>query len=271
MSEQADPTLRNPFPMLPYDEVTSSFLRESIRRGRFEDLEYRAYVNDLVFVEWYLTGGMSPDAGGISRAGASASVSKVAAKYPLAFDAVCRDLDKPTREEWSTRRPDHEDHDARIRWAARHRREWHHVAEHPTEPFTPPTDWPPIEDRPHFRSYRFPVYPYDGVRSTFIRAEIRRGSFEDKAYRRYVNRLVYVEAFTREPGRFEGHGYPPVRPWNIAARHPEAFDAVRRDLEAPTRADLVPIESMSRDPAEVERLDARHGREWRRIRESAPR
>lgn len=251
--------------------MTSEFVRDSIRHGRFEDLEYRSYVNDLVYVEWYRREGVHPDGSGISRAGAAAFFYRVAAKYPLAFDAVCRDLGASTRDEWSSGRPEDEDHDARIRWAARHRREWRHVAANRTEPFTPSTDWPPIEDRPYFRSYRFPVYPYDGVRSTFVRAEIRRGSFEDKAYRRYVNRLVYVEAFTREPARVEGSGYPPVRPWRIAARHPEAVDVVRRDLRAPIRADLVTVRSASRNPAEVERLEARHAPEWRRVQGSAPR
>lgn len=270
VTEEPATSVRHPFPRMPYDEVTSTFVRESVRSGRFEDPAYRSYVNDLVFVEWYLTGGVPATTTGISRAGASSSFYRVAVKYPLAFDAVCRDHDRPVRADWSTTRPAHEDHDARVRWAARHRREWHHVAENSTEPFTPPCEWPPVEERPPFRPYRFPVYPYDGVRSTFVRSEISRGSFDDEAYRRYVDRLVYLEAFTREPARFEGHGYPPVRPWRIAARHPEAFDAVRRDLGAPTRAELVTIQFAELDPEEVERREARHARGWRRVRESAP-
>lgn len=252
------------FPQIPYDEIESDFIRDEIRRGRFEDVAHRSYVNDLVYVEWFSTEGVSPGATGMSRAGATAWHWRIAAKFPKAYDSVRSEVGKPTRADltWGWRGT--EDEDARRHWAAQHRMEWTHVTSHPDREFELPADWQPIDERPLFLPYRFPVYPYDGVRAPFIIAKIRRGSFADLEFRRYVNRLIYIEAFTRDPAYVEGSGYPPVKPWKIAAAHPLAFDAVRRDLNAPTRAELVTVQS-SRPAEEVPKLERQHAAEWQRV------
>lgn len=63
----------------------------------------RTYVNDLVSVEWYTVDGVHPEAGGISRAGATRLLWRFATAYPEAFDAVRRELGAETREayEWT--------------------------------------------------------------------------------------------------------------------------------------------------------------------------
>lgn len=255
----------NLFPRIPYDEVTSQFVQDEIRRGRFYDLDHRSYVNDLVYVEWFSTGERPPHMGGISRASMHAFHWRIAAKYPKAYDTVRSELGKRTRADLTWDGQVTEDEDARRRWAAQHRAEWVHVARHTDTEFEPPDGWQPVDERPLFSSYRFPVYPYDGVRAPFIIAEISRGSFADLEFRRYVNRLIYIEAFTRDPALVEGTGYPPVRPWRIAAAHPLAFDAVRHGLNAPIRAELVTIAS-SRSVEELPGLERRHAAEWERVR-----
>lgn len=40
------------FPRKPYDEVESEFIRDEIRRGSFDDVDYRRYINELVYLEW---------------------------------------------------------------------------------------------------------------------------------------------------------------------------------------------------------------------------
>lgn len=40
------------FPPKPYDEVVSQFIRERIRRGSFENREFRQDINTLVWLEW---------------------------------------------------------------------------------------------------------------------------------------------------------------------------------------------------------------------------
>jgi hypothetical protein len=46
------------FPVIPYTSVESTFTRDEIRTGSFDDYEYRQYVNRLVFVERWLRKGL---------------------------------------------------------------------------------------------------------------------------------------------------------------------------------------------------------------------
>lgn len=45
---------------IPYDDVTSPFVRERRRSGRSADPEYRSYVNDLAYTELSAAAGDSP-------------------------------------------------------------------------------------------------------------------------------------------------------------------------------------------------------------------
>lgn len=256
------------FPRIPYDEVESTFVREEIRAGAFGDIEHREYVNDLVYVEWYARGGLSPNATGLSAACASFKNWRTAAKYPQAYDAVREDCGAETRAEYTWSRSGVDDPDARRRWARRHRAEWRAVRGESTEPGDAVDRETPLSERPRFSMFRFPRMPYDEVESTFVREEIRRGSFDDVDYRRYVNALVYFEGWTREPGKVRSGGaYPSVRPWIVAAQHPEAYDLVRADLGASTRADMTPHSSFAYGD-DLEERAARHEREWRAVAES---
>jgi hypothetical protein len=55
------------FPRKPYVEVVSEFIRKKIRQGSFDDIEYRRYVNELVWLEWYTTEGVGPNTTGSPR------------------------------------------------------------------------------------------------------------------------------------------------------------------------------------------------------------
>ena len=74
------------FPMIPYEGVESEFIRDEIASGDYYDLNHRQYVNDLIYVEWYAKGGLSPNASGLSAAIAEFRNWRVATKYPEAFD-----------------------------------------------------------------------------------------------------------------------------------------------------------------------------------------
>lgn len=259
-----------PFPRRPYDRVRSSFIRDEIRTRRFTDPDDRAYVNYLVFVEWYATEGLHSDATGLSQAFVDFSNWRIATKYPEAYDAVRRDCGVETRTKDTTGRDTDEDPTARRQWARRHREEWRAVRE----------DRPPkresvvaevdISDRPRFDRFRFPLFRYDELESAFVRAELADGEFDDIEHRRYVNRLVYLEGWARDHHQFESGGgaYPPVRRWYEAAKDPVAFDLIRAGFGRETRTNLVPF-SRSVDTYEnVERRRERHAEQWRRVQES---
>lgn len=260
-------SLAYPFPRIPYDEVESSFIRDEIRRGEFVDPEYRTYVNCLIKVEWYATGGLSPNVTGLSAAGAAHSHWRIATKYPEAYDAVRRECDADTRAETTIRNRTETDPTERQRWAHRHHEEWQAVLEDRGPELTGPVANASVADRPTLADpFRFPEFPYDDVRSEFVREELKRGSFDDMEHRRYVNRLVYFEAFARDDRQVIRGTYPPVRPWQVAAKHPIAYDRLQLAFDEETRAELVLINA-AYPSDDLDERRRRHVREWRRVQE----
>lgn len=73
------------FPRKPYDAVESTFVREEIRRGDFDDLEHRQYVNVLVELEHFITDGP----GGFA---AAMLYKRRREQYPTEFDILWREL-----------------------------------------------------------------------------------------------------------------------------------------------------------------------------------
>ena len=73
------------FPVKPYDEVESTFVREEMRRGDFDDLEHRQYVNALVELEHFILDGP----GGF---GGAMLYRKRRGQYPTEFDILWREL-----------------------------------------------------------------------------------------------------------------------------------------------------------------------------------
>ena len=82
------------FPRKPYDEVQSEFVRDEIRRGSFDDLEHRRAVNQLVWLEWYATGGDTAP----GSFGSAVTNWRLAAVHLDAFDIVRREFGAPTRD-----------------------------------------------------------------------------------------------------------------------------------------------------------------------------
>ncbi|WP_338727426.1 hypothetical protein [Haladaptatus sp. DJG-WS-42] len=261
------------FPQIPYDEVRSARIREAIRRGDFEDIAHRRFVNDLVYVEWYTRIGIAPTLRATTANGIRANVWRLAMKYPTVFDTIRRELGATTREEafnqedfsrwdWNGE----EDPLSRRIWATRHGWEWNRVCDENAKIRQGTADRVQLSVRPAFAPFRFPELHYDDLRSDFIIEEIRRGSFDDLEYRQYVNKLVYIETWTREPTRIAFHAVPHYKPWLVCAQFPEEYDIIRRELGAPTRADF------ERNPppipaAEVESRARQHKREWLAVQE----
>lgn len=77
---------------MPYETVRSEFIRDELRRGSFDDLEHRRTVNQLVWVEWYATGGD----GLAGSFGPVVTNWKLAAVHLDAFDIVRRESGAPT-------------------------------------------------------------------------------------------------------------------------------------------------------------------------------
>lgn len=255
------------YPRIPHDEVQSEYIQEQIQAGSFENLTHREYVNNLTYVEWYGTDGLSPNTTGLSAAGASHSNWRIATKYPDAYDSIRQEFDAKTRHEYPLKSGSSNDPAIRRPWARRHRNEWNRVCDEPADDETAVAGVP-IEDRPRFGTFRFPKLPYDDLTSEFIRVELERGSFDDLEYRQYVNRLVYIEAWTREPRRFASGMYPPSRPWIVAAKQPTEYDIIREELDAPTRSELTPRDSVYYGDIDHQERTKRHKREWQRVQET---
>ena len=119
--------------------------------------------------------------------------------------------------------------------------------------------------------YAFPRKPYDEVASEFIRERIRQGSFDDLECRRYVNELVWLEWYTNEGVGPNTSGISAfgmlVHRWRLAAAHPQAYDAVRRDLDISTRAEDEWGWRAEEDPEERRHWARRHHEEWRAVQE----
>lgn len=119
------------FPRIPYDEVQSDFIRGEIRHGDFDDLEYRRYVNKLVWVEWFTTEGVSENSTGMSGFGAAVHHWKIAAEYPEEYDIVRREFGATTRADQRRNRRGRSggDLDERRQRAREHASEWRTVQE----------------------------------------------------------------------------------------------------------------------------------------------
>lgn len=254
-------------PRKPYDAVESSFIREEIRSGDFEDEAYRRYVNELVGFEWYVRDWEGR--GAISSFGVTVSVWRHAAMWPDAFDAVMTDLGEPTIDErtWGWRGT--EDADERRRRARRHHREWRAVQNGDQGTSTTHADRDGVGDS-SFAPFRFPKRPYDTVQSPYIKELIREGSFDDLEHRRHVNELVYIEWY-------EATGQPngpslgaPITNFKLAARHPDEYDIIRRELDARTRADMQPKGELGVSECDVDERLREAKAAWQRVQE-APR
>lgn len=73
--------------------MTSSFIRDEIVQGSFDNLEHRQYVHKLVWIEWFAT--TDQQFGFPSPVGTN---WRLAAQHPQAFDIVRREVDEDTRE-----------------------------------------------------------------------------------------------------------------------------------------------------------------------------
>jgi hypothetical protein len=259
------PMTMHAFPRKPYDEVASEFIRDEIRQGSFDDLEYRRYVNELVWLEWYTTEGVGPNTPGISAYGMSVHRWKLAAAHPQAYDTVRRDLGASTRaeEEWGWH--GEEDPEERRRWARRHHEEWQVVQE--GEQRSPETRTE-LESRGSrsFAPFRFPVLPYDSIQSPFIREEIRLGSFDDLEYRQRVNELAWIEWFTTDwdSGGLFGQT---AKNWRLAAKYPQDFDIVRRELGEETRESLELSGEIGCGDIDAMAVARQHKRAWQAVQQ----
>ncbi|PSP88630.1 hypothetical protein BRC90_06860 [Halobacteriales archaeon QS_4_69_34] len=191
----------------------------------------------------------------------------MAAAIPEAYDAVQRDLDAPTRSEKEWNWYGEEDPDERRRWARRHREEWRAVQRGEQRPPGARTE---LETRGHrsFAPFRFPVSPYDALQSPFVREEIRRGTFDDIEYRRYVNKLAWIEWYTTDWEQGGAWG-PVITNWRIASEYPEEFDIVRRELDEETRASLDLSGGIYYGDIDAEAAAREYKRSWQAVQETA--
>lgn len=250
------------FPQISYDAVSSPTIRSEICEGSFDDCDHRKYVNALIFVERGATQGVTPNTTGLSRFIASITRWRIAAAYPKEYDAVRRDLGAKTRAEETEGWQGDENRIERVRWARRHRNGWNAVKAGRGPDHEPPVTAAAIANRASFAPHRFPPKPYTDLESEFIRDEIRRGAFDDFEYRQYVNRLVWIEwVASADRTSFGSH----VRHWKVAARHPEAYDIIRREIGAPTRAIMNPLPDVSYVEGDLTTRARRHKREWQNV------
>lgn len=254
------------FPWKPYDQVESGYIRDEIRRGSFDDIEYRRYVNELVSLEWHA---IDRDHSGSTATGAfAATVShwRRVAMLPEAYDAIMEDLGEPTRADHEWTWNGEADPDARRRWARRHAEEWRAVQRGEQRDPSARLELESRGRRP-FAPFRFPVVPYDAIQSEFVREEICRGSFDDLEHRQYVNELAWIEWYTTDAER-NGFGSM-VRNWELAALHPEEFDIVRRELGESTRAALEPEGEVYHGDVDLEETAREYKRSWRAVQRSS--
>jgi hypothetical protein len=221
------------FPRKPYDEVQSEFVRDEIRRGSFDDIEYRRYVNELVWLEWYTRDRTS--VGAISSFAADLHRYRLAARIPDAYDAVRESLDATTRADISFSGGGDADPARRQSLSQEHARQWAAAARGDRRDRSTADQLGRHGRRRPFARFRFPVLAYDTVQSEFVRDEIRRGSFDDLEHRRAVNQLVWLEWYATGGDTAPGSFGSAVTNWRLAAVHLDAFDIVRREFGAPTR------------------------------------
>ena len=253
-----------PIPRKPYDEVASEFIRREISRGSFDDLEYRRYVNELVWIEWYTL--IGPSSAGISAYGCSLHNWRVAATFPNAYDEVRRDHDAPTRSEQEWRWNGEEDPQDRREWAGRHRSEWEAVQKGEQRPPETRNQLGRFSSR-RFAPFRFPIVPYDTVQSSFIREEIRQGTFDDLEYRRYVNKLTWIEWNTTDWDGGPTYGSI-MRNCRLAAEYPQEYDLLRLENGAETRASFDTPGEVSYGNIDIEETAHEYKRSWQTVQEA---
>ena len=263
------PMTTHVFPRKPYDEVSSEFIREKIRQGSFDDIEYRRYVNELVWIEWYTTDGVGSNTTGISAFGMSVHRWQVAAKYPEAYDAMRRDLDAPTRVEQAWDWRGEEDPEERRQRACHHREEWQAVQRGEQRSPEARTELE-LHGSRLFAPFRFPVLPYDSIQSPFIREEIRRGSFNDLEYRQTVNKFAWIEWFTTDWKRGGTFG-PTAKNWRLAAEYPAEFDIIRRELGEDTRDTIELSGEIAYSDIDAAATARKHKRAWQAVQQGQQR
>ena len=252
-------------PRKPYDPVQSEFIRDRIRDGSFHDFEYRQYVNRLIAVEWYTE--TDSWGSGISAYGAAVHNWRTAAMVPEEYDRIRQDLGATTRADHDWSWEGTEDESERQHWAQRHTEEWQAVKDGKQRPASTRTELTTRGSRP-FSPFRFPVAPYDTVQSEFIREKIRSGSFEDTAYRRHVNELVWIEWYTTDWERGSRFGQA-VKNWKLAAFYPEEFDTIRRELNEETRDSLNTTGEVSEEEIDADDKKQEYERSWHAVQNSS--
>lgn len=254
------------FPRKPYDEVESAVIRDAIRAGAFDDVEYRRYVNELVWLEWYTLDFDSSQASGISAFGCSVHRWRLAARLPEMYDRVREDLGASTRDDLSLLTEGSAAPEQRQRAAQTHHEEWQAVARGDPARAHDRKSISGSSNRRPFARFRFPILPYDTVQSAFIREETRRGSFHDLAHRRYVNKLVWIEWFATTDQQF-GFPSPIARNWQLAAQHPDAYDIVRRKVDAEPRSTVECSGEIGYGSIDAEKKRREYKRAWRAVQE----
>lgn len=254
------------FPRKPYEQVVSETIREEIRQGSFDDLEYRRYVNELVGIEWYTTDWDSGNSTGISAFGVTVGHWRRAAMFPELYDRIRDDLGASTRADHEWTWHGEEDPDERRRWARQHRDEWRAVQRGEQRPPSARNELDTRGSRT-FAPFRFPVVPYDALQSEFIREEIQLGSFDDLEQRQYVNKLAWIEWYTTDSRR---NSFSSVtRNWRLAALHPTEYDIIRHELGEPTRDSLEPEGEIYYGDIDLETKTREFKESWRAVQGSS--
>ena len=261
-------TLAYVFPRKPYDEVQSSTIRAEIRSGAFEDIDYRRYVNELVWLEWYTLDFDPASASGVSAFGCNVHRWRLAARLPELYDAIRDELGADTRAAISWPGDGSAQPAKRRRVARRHRAEWHAVAHEDKQENTDRQSLGKNGRRRPFARFRFPIIPYDTVTSSFIREEIAQESFDNLEHRRYVNKLVWIEWFAATDQQL-GFPSPVGKNWRLAAQHPQAFDIVRREVGADTRETVRLEGEISYGDIDADAKRREYRRAWRAVQEQS--
>lgn len=185
---------------------------------------------------------------------------------PEAYDRVRQDLDAPTRREATWGWNGEEDPEKCREWTQQHRREWRAIQQGEARSIEARSE---LTSQGHrsFTPFRFPVLPYDTTQSAFTRRLIREGDFDDVEYRRFVNKLVWLEWYATE---WDGNStYGPVfKNWRIAAEYPTEYDLVRRELGEETRDVLEPEGEIHYGAIDVAARTREHERSWTAVQEA---
>lgn len=251
------------YPIIPYEDVESVYIRQQIHDESFYDIEHRQFVNSLVHVEWFARNGYPDNCTGLSASGIAYHDALVALKYPAAYDRVRAAFGKSTRAERTIGQDRDEDPELRRAWARRHRTEWQAVAR--GEAYTDDSEVAdiPVGERNQFSGFRFPELPYTSVKSTYIRDEIRNGAFNDYEYRQYVNHLVFIECWLREGlTAVKQSYYHPIRAYQVAGKVPDGFHILRTEFD---RRAIRPFDSRQRERDEQD--EQRYRDSWQAVQE----